>query len=278
MPEMPEVETVRRTLKQLVVGKTIQEVEVRWPNIIKKPEQAEQFADALVGETIHDVQRRGKFLIFALDHYSLVSHLRMEGKYHLHERGEEEEPHTHILFTFTDGSELRYRDVRKFGTMHLFSRGQEHDSLPLSQLGPEPFSSDFSVDYVRSKLKKTERNIKAVLLDQKVFVGLGNIYVDEALFRARIHPERKANSLREEEIAVLHKEIVATLQEATDKGGSTIRSYVNSQGQAGTFQETHFVYGRKGEPCKTCGEPIVKMKTAGRGTHICPNCQPYPTV
>ncbi|MFK2824633.1 DNA-formamidopyrimidine glycosylase [Bacillus sp. B190/17] len=273
MPEMPEVETVRRTLEQLVVGKTIQGVEIRWPNIIKKPEQAEQFAHALVGETIRDVVRRGKFLIFVLDHYSLVSHLRMEGKYRLHECGEEEEPHTHVLFKFTDHSELRYRDVRKFGTMHLFQRGQEYDSLPLSQLGPEPFSDHFSIDYVKSKLEKTERNMKAVLLDQKVFVGLGNIYVDETLFRARIHPERKANSLREEEIVILHQEIVATLEEAVEKGGSTIRSYVNSQGQAGTFQETHFVYGRTGEPCKKCGEPIIKMKTAGRGTHICPNCQ-----
>lgn len=207
MPEMPEVETVRRTLQQLVVGKTIQEVEIRWPNIIKQPEQAEQFADALIGETIHDIGRRGKFLIFTLDHYSLVSHLRMEGKYRLHGCGEEEEPHTHVLFKFTDGSELHYRDVRKFGTMHLFQRGQEYNSLPLSQLGPEPFSEDFSVEYVKSKLKKTERTIKAVLLDQKVFVGLGNIYVDEALFRARIHPERKANSLNEEEIVVLQKRL-----------------------------------------------------------------------
>ncbi|WP_338750604.1 DNA-formamidopyrimidine glycosylase [Bacillus sp. FJAT-52991] len=274
MPELPEVETVRRTLTQLVVGKTIQEVEVRWTNIIKKPEQAEQFADALVGETIHDVVRRGKFLIFELDHYALVSHLRMEGKYRLHEKGEKEEPHTHVLFTFTDGTELRYRDVRKFGTMHLFAKGEEYDTLPLSQLGPEPFSEEFSLEYVKAKLKKTERMIKAVLLDQKIFVGLGNIYVDEALFRAKIHPERKASSLQEEEITVLHQEIVATLQEAVDQGGSTIRSYVNSQGQMGMFQQQLFVYGKKGEPCHTCGTAIEKMKVAGRGTHICPNCQP----
>ncbi|WP_100402131.1 DNA-formamidopyrimidine glycosylase [Bacillus sp. FJAT-42315] len=273
MPELPEVETVRRTLTQLVVGKTIQEVEVRWANIIKKPEQAEQFADALVGETIHDVLRRGKFLIFILDHYSLVSHLRMEGKYRLHEKGEEEEPHTHVLFTFTDGTQLRYRDVRKFGTMHLFAKGEEHRVLPLSQLGPEPFSEEFTLEYVKSKLNKTERMIKAVLLDQKVFVGLGNIYVDEALFRARIHPERTARSLVEDEIVILHREIVATLKEAVDQGGSTIRSYVNSQGQMGMFQQKLFVYGKKGEPCHTCGMAIEKMKVAGRGTHICSNCQ-----
>ncbi|WP_100331817.1 DNA-formamidopyrimidine glycosylase [Bacillus xiapuensis] len=275
MPELPEVETVRRTLSQLVVGKTIQKVEVRWPNIIRKPEQAEQFAEALMEETIHDIFRRGKFLIFLLDHYSLVSHLRMEGKYRLHHAGEEEEPHTHVIFTFTDGTELRYRDVRKFGTMHLFARGEAFKSLPLSQLGPEPFSEEFTVSYMKERLRKTDRKIKAVLLDQKVFVGLGNIYVDEALFRASIHPERKACSLQEEEITVLHQEIVATLKEAVEQGGSTIRSYVNSQGQIGMFQQKLFVYGRAGEPCLACGTPIEKRKTAGRGTHFCPICQTY---
>lgn len=274
MPELPEVENVRRTLKELVVGKTVQEVEIRWPNIIKKPEQAEQFADALTGEVIEDISRRGKFLIFSLTHYSLVSHLRMEGKYRLHRKGEEEELHTHVIFKFTDGTELHYRDVRKFGTMHLFAKGTELDDLPLSHLGPEPFSEEFTVDYMQSKLAKTERVIKAALLDQKLFVGLGNIYVDEALFRAGIHPERKAKSLNEEELLLLHKEIVATLKEAVEQGGSTIRSYVNSQGQLGTYQNTLFVYGRTGEACKNCGQQIEKRKTAGRGTHICPACQP----
>ena len=273
MPELPEVETVRRTLKQLVLGKQIKEVTVNWPKMIKKPEQVEQFQDALIGETIHDVRRRGKFLIFSLDHYSLVSHLRMEGKYRVHATGEEFEPHTHIIFTFTDGTELRYRDVRKFGTLHLFNKGSEYDEPPLSQLGPEPFSEDFSPTYLEDKLKRTERNIKAVLLDQKIVVGLGNIYVDEALFRSGIHPERKANSLNSGEVTRLHEEIAATLSEAVEKGGSTIRSYINSQGQIGTFQLTLSVYGREGEACKKCGGEIIKIRTAGRGTHICLNCQ-----
>src|SRR5690606_9428342 len=224
MPELPEVETVRRTLLQLVNGKTIDKVTVLWPKIIKKPEETEQFCDALRGQTIHDVDRRGKFLKFILDDYVMVSHLRMEGRYGLYSEDEPYDKHTHILFAFTDGTQLRYRDVRKFGTMHLFKKGEEEESLPLSQLGPEPFSKEFTVKYLEDKLSKTNRKIKVALLDQTSVVGLGNIYVDEALFRAGIYPERVAKSLSKKEIKLLHHEIIQTLNEAVEKGGSTIRS------------------------------------------------------
>ncbi|MFD9625017.1 DNA-formamidopyrimidine glycosylase [Peribacillus muralis] len=274
MPELPEVETVRRTLEQLVLGKEIKEVSVFWPKIIKAPEPFEQFQDALKGQTIHEIGRRGKFLIFTLDEYSMVSHLRMEGKYGVHQKEEPYDKHTHVIFTFTDNSELRYRDVRKFGTMHLFTKGEEFERLPLLHLGPEPLSSDFTVEGLRAKLAKTNRKIKPVLLDQTVVVGIGNIYVDESLFRSGIHPERIASSLSLEEIKKLHAEIIATLGEAVEKGGSTIRSYINSQGQIGMFQLELNVYGRKGEDCKTCGTPLEKLVVAGRGTHICPVCQP----
>jgi formamidopyrimidine-DNA glycosylase len=273
MPELPEVETIRRTLQNLVVGKTIDNVQVHWPKIVKKPVEVEQFKDALIGETITDVNRRGKFLIINLNTYALVSHLRMEGKYGLFNSDEPYDKHTHVIFHFTDGTELRYRDVRKFGTMHLFLKGEENNDLPLSQLGPEPFSSSFTNQYLQGKLKKTERKIKPVLLDQTIVTGLGNIYVDEALFRAKIHPERKANTLNSDELINLHQEIIATLSEAVEKGGSTIRSYVNSQGEIGMFQLQLLAYGRKGEECKRCGTPIEKIVTAGRGTHFCPNCQ-----
>ena len=273
MPELPEVETIRRTLQNLVVGKTIDNVQVHWPKIVKKPVEVEQFKDALIGETITDVNRRGKFLIINLNTYALVSHLRMEGKYGLFNSDEPYDKHTHVIFHFTDGTELRYRDVRKFGTMHLFLKGEQNNDLPLSQLGPEPFSSSFTNQYLQGKLKKTERKIKPVLLDQTIVTGLGNIYVDEALFRAKIHPERKANTLNSDELINLHQEIIATLSEAVEKGGSTIRSYVNSQGEIGMFQLQLLAYGRKGEECKRCGTPIEKIVTAGRGTHFCPNCQ-----
>lgn len=273
MPELPEVETIRRTLQELVVGKTIKNVSVFWPKIIKKPVEIEQFTDALQGETITDINRRGKFLIINTNTYALVSHLRMEGKYGLFSKEETIDKHTHVIFHFTDGTELRYRDVRKFGTMHLFLKGEENNQLPLLQLGPEPFSSDFTKKYLQDKLRKTERKIKPALLDQTVVTGLGNIYVDEALFRAKIHPDRKANTLTGREIALLHREIIETLSEAVEKGGSTIRSYVNSQGQIGMFQLELLAYGRKGEPCKRCGTPIEKTVTGGRGTHFCPKCQ-----
>lgn len=273
MPELPEVETVRRTLEQLVLGKKIKEVSVFWPKIIKKPEPVKQFQDALVGQTIRSISRRGKFLIFILDDYSMVSHLRMEGKYMLFQKEEPYDKHTHVIFSFIDGTELRYRDVRKFGTMHLFEKGQELKSLPLVNLGPEPLSTAFTVEYLAEKLEKTSRKIKPVLLDQSMVVGIGNIYVDESLFRAGIHPERSASSLIDLEIKKLHQAIVATLSEAVEKGGSTIRSYINSQGQMGMFQLELYVYGRKGEDCKICGTPLEKLVVGGRGTHICPSCQ-----
>jgi len=273
MPELPEVETVRRTLEVLSIGKEIKQVSVFWPKMIKRPNEVEQFKDALEGQTIKEIGRRGKFLIFYTEVFALVSHLRMEGKYGVFNADEPVEKHTHVIFHFTDGTELRYKDVRKFGTMHLYEKGKEFKTQPLADLGPEPFSDDFSVEWLSEKLKRTNRKIKPALLDQKILVGLGNIYVDEALFRAQIHPERIANSLTPDEEAVLYKEIVSTLSEAVEKGGSTIRSYVNSQGQIGMFQLQLYAYGRKGEPCKTCGTPLEKTVVGGRGTHYCPSCQ-----
>ncbi|XXM71011.1 DNA-formamidopyrimidine glycosylase [Lysinibacillus sphaericus] len=276
MPELPEVETVRRTLELLVIGKKIKDVSLFWPKMIKHPEDTEEFVQALRGQEILEMKRRGKFLIFYMNELSLVSHLRMEGKYGLCHEEDPVEKHTHVIFHFTDGTELRYRDVRKFGTMHLFKKGEELLHRPLIQLGAEPFDKEFTVHYLQQKLKKTERIVKAALLDQSVMVGLGNIYVDEALFRAGIHPDRKAKSLTKEEVNGLHRMIIETLKEAVEMGGSTIRSYVNSQGQMGMFQQNLFVYSRKDEDCRVCGTPVEKKVSAGRGTHYCPRCQKQP--
>ncbi|HYK74489.1 MAG TPA: DNA-formamidopyrimidine glycosylase [Pseudoneobacillus sp.] len=273
MPELPEVETVRKTLKNLVLNKTIENVTVTWPKMIKNPLEVIQFTDALKGQTIKDVSRRGKFIIFYTDDFALVSHLRMEGKYAVYPYDEPVDKHTHVIFHFTDGSELRYKDVRKFGTMHLYQKGTEFTIPPLNELGPEPFSEEFTLEHLTQKLQKTNRKIKPALLDQKIVVGLGNIYVDEALFRSRIHPETVAQTLTPDQLLVLHKEIIQTLSEAVKKGGSTIRSYVNSQGEIGMFQLELFVYGRKGEECKNCGQALEKTVVGGRGTHFCPNCQ-----
>ncbi|WP_078555457.1 DNA-formamidopyrimidine glycosylase [Bacillus alkalicellulosilyticus] len=273
MPELPEVETVKRTLQKLITGKTIEDVTITWPRIIKEPDDIEQFRHLIKGQTIEDVSRRGKFLKIILTDFVLVSHLRMEGRYGIYTPDEEVNKHVHVIFTFTDGVQLRYQDVRKFGTMHLFPRGEEEKVMPLAQLGVEPFSPQFTPRTLSEAFKNCERKIKVVLLDQKTVVGLGNIYVDEALFRAKIHPETIAKKVSTKQIKKLHQEIVATLQEAVDQGGSSIKSYVNGQGEMGYFQQFLVVYGRKNEPCVNCGTPIVKTVVGGRGTHYCPDCQ-----
>jgi formamidopyrimidine-DNA glycosylase len=273
VPELPEVETVRNTLRQLVIGKTVKDVEVSWPKIIKRPEDIEAFRFHLIGGTVQEIGRRGKFLKFIFEDGVLVSHLRMEGRYVLSNGNEPRDKHTHVVFCFTDGSELRYRDVRKFGTMHWFANGDEDHHLPLSQLGPEPLGRAFTANDLRKRFAKTVRNVKAVILDQTVVAGVGNIYADESLFRAGIHPARRADSLSREEVRKLHRAIKATLREAVGQGGSTIRTYVNGQGEMGMFQQSLFVYSRQGEPCKKCGTFIEKQVVAGRGTHYCKKCQ-----
>ncbi|QKY69653.1 DNA-formamidopyrimidine glycosylase [Lentibacillus sp. CBA3610] len=273
MPELPEVETIKNTLKRFVIDKTITDVSVFWPKIIKRPDDIEQFKQLLTEQTIQAIHRKGKFLLFELDDAVLVSHLRMEGKYNVHLSAEPVKKHTHVIFKFNNGEELRYNDVRKFGTMHLFKKGDECNHKPLNQLAPDPFDEAFTVDYLYRKLKKTDRLIKSVLLDQSVVAGLGNIYVDETLFKAKIHPLRKANKLKKKEATAIWEAAISTLKEAVDQGGTTIRSYVNSQGDMGMFQQELFVYGQENEPCKTCGKTIVKMKVGGRGTHVCVSCQ-----
>ncbi|HEY4601096.1 MAG TPA: DNA-formamidopyrimidine glycosylase [Cerasibacillus sp.] len=273
MPELPEVETIKNTLKRFVINKTIEKVSVYWPNIIKLPDDIEQFKFLLQKQMINDVHRKGKFLLFELDDYILVSHLRMEGKYHVFQKTEPIKKHTHVVFSFTNGQELRYNDVRKFGTMHLIPKGQEFKRKPLNQLGPDPFDEQFTFAYFYEKLQKTSRFIKAALLDQTIVAGLGNIYVDETLFKARVHPMKRAHQLTADEIKRIQQAAIAVLKEAIKLGGTTVRSYVNSQGDMGMFQQRLFVYGKEGQACHTCGTEIEKMKVAGRGTHICPICQ-----
>ncbi|MCP3772199.1 DNA-formamidopyrimidine glycosylase [Paenibacillus sp. MZ04-78.2] len=274
MPELPEVETVRRTLNQLVIGKRIESVSVLLPRIIQHPDDIQAFAVMLEGETIHSVERRGKFLRFMLDQYTLVSHLRMEGRYGAYRSDEPLEKHTHVVFHFTDGTELRYKDVRQFGTMHVYPKDRDLLEAPLKKLGLEPLDEAFTPEVFRGKIEKRKTKIKPLLLNQEYIVGIGNIYVDEALFLAGIHPEREAGTLSAAESAKLHEAIVETLKDAVAAGGSSIKSYVNGQGEIGMFQHQLKMYGRKDEACLTCGTAIVKTVVAGRGTHYCPVCQP----
>jgi formamidopyrimidine-DNA glycosylase len=274
MPELPEVETVRRTLTSLVVGKQIEDVIVSLPRLIKEPDDAMQFSHLLKGQTIREMGRRGKFLLFYLDDFVLVSHLRMEGRYGLYSTAEPVEKHTHVIFRFTDGSELRYRDVRTFGTMHLFVKGKEQAGPPLHKLGPEPLGEAFTAGMLKERMKGRKSKVKPLLLNQEIVVGLGNIYVDEALFQAGIHPERLPAELTDKQWQSLYESIVDILEKSISLGGSSIKSYVNGQGETGDFQHTLKAYGRTGEPCVTCGTPIEKSVVGGRGTHICPACQP----
>lgn len=273
MPELPEVETIKNTLKRLVIDKVIEDVQVYWTKIVKLPDDVEVFKILLRGQKIKDITRKGKFLRFELDDYVLISHLRMEGKYSVNKKDEPIIKHTHIIFKFTDDEELRYNDVRKFGTMHVFKKGEEFTNKPLNTLGPDPFEETYSLSYFYEKLQKTSRPIKNALLDQTIIAGLGNIYVDETLFKANVHPLTKANELKKEQVELIKKCAYITLRDAVKQGGTTIRSYVSSDGNMGMFQQELLVYGQENQACKNCGDQISKFKVAGRGTHICPTCQ-----
>ena len=274
MPELPEVETVRKGLERLVVGKTIDAVTVLWPRIIELPE-VPLFQAFLCGQEIIGVQRRGKFLILKLTDFDLVSHLRMEGKYEYFPSAQTaiQDKHTHVIFQMQDGSQLQYRDVRKFGRMALVPKNQSSKYKGIQQLGPEPLSHDFDKIAFQEALKKKTMAIKPLLLNQKIVVGLGNIYVDESLWLASIHPERLASSLTERETSLLYESIIAVLGQAVEAGGTTIRTYANALGEAGSFQVSLQVYGQTGQPCARCQTPIQKIKVAQRGTHFCPTCQ-----
>lgn len=277
MPELPEVESVVQGLNRLVLGEKIKNVEVRWPRIIESPAVAD-FKNQLEGQFFEEVKRRGKFILFYLTDYVLISHLRMEGKYQFVDpKNEVEDPfdtkHTHVIFHLESGYELRYLDVRKFGRMSLVNIGQEFNHKSLAKLGPEPVAEEFKLAEMQEFLTKRTKSIKGVLLDQHVVVGIGNIYADEILYQAKIHPTRPANSLTATEEERLYEAIISILEKAVTKGGTTIRSYENAFGENGNYQEYLRVYGKTGEACVRCDTKIEKIKVVGRGTHFCPNCQ-----
>ena len=271
MPELPEVETVRRGLTELVVGKTVKDVIVRYPQIITNDVQ--DFKEKLKNQKLEAVNRRGKYLIFKFTDYDMLSHLRMEGKYQLVDSLNHLDKHSHVIFHMTDDALLSYRDVRKFGRMTLYDKDEAVHSKSIMQLGPEPTEKDFDVNLFSDNLQKYHKAIKLILLEQKVVTGLGNIYVDEVLFKSGIHPLRAANSLSKQETKVLHDNIISTLDLAIKHKGTTIRSYENAFGENGNYQNYLEVYGQDGEPCPHCGTMIEKIKVGGRGTHFCPNCQ-----
>ncbi|MBN1180295.1 MAG: bifunctional DNA-formamidopyrimidine glycosylase/DNA-(apurinic or apyrimidinic site) lyase [Anaerolineae bacterium] len=272
MPELPEVETVARGLRDTLVGRTFKSVGVRWARTVAAP-ALEAFAARLTGRRVVDVGRRGKWLFIALDdgEYLLV-HLRMSGRLQVEAAGAAEDPHLRVLFRLDDGRQLRFSDQRKFGRMVLVA----DPAQVVGDLGPEPLEPDFTPEWLAEALGRRRGRLKPLLLDQRFVAGLGNIYTDEALWRARLHPLRLAHTLDEDEARRLHQAIRGVLEEAIANQGTTLEDagYVGVNGMPGEFAARLAVYGRVGEPCPRCGVPVEKMTVGQRGTSFCPRCQP----
>ena len=268
MPELPEVETVRRTLKKQVINKKIISANIYWSKIIAYPE-AEEFEKKIRNQTITDIKRYGKWLMFELNDYYLLSHLRMEGKYFIRKKEDPKEKHQHIIFHFKDGTDLRYNDTRKFGKMYLIKKEEIYEVKPLKDLGLEPWDKNLTVNYLKTNFH--HKPIKIELLDQSIIVGIGNIYADEILFMCKINPTADAKSLTNKDYQNIIKYTRKILSDAIEKGGTTIKSYTSSEGVHGRFQSELLVHTKK--QCPTCHKTITKIKVGGRGTYYCEKCQ-----
>ena len=273
MPELPEVETVRRRIAPLVEGATIAGAEIVDPRLTR-PVSPSLVADALVGERIAAVERRGKYLLWRLGSgRTLVVHLRMTGSLLHFPAGDlPADAYRRATLALDTGAAVGYRDVRRFGTWELLDEGHLRPYLA-SRLGPEPLGPSFTSARLARIVAGRRAPIKAVLLDQRRIAGIGNIYADEALWRARIHPRRPAGELDAAEIARLHRAVRAALRRGVELNGSTLRDYVTPDGEGGGMQHEFHVYGRLGEPCDRCGRPIERIVVGGRGTWLCPRCQ-----
>jgi formamidopyrimidine-DNA glycosylase len=277
VPELPEVETVVRDLRPRLVHRRIVAVAVG-PYSLRRPWSAE-WEPLLVGQRIEEVGRRGKWILFGLEGgLSFLIHLGMTGQLTVVPATAVGLPHTHLVIRLDgDKEELRFRDIRRFGSATLFAgRTQLERFFEESGLGPEPF--ELNLGYWRRRLAATRRCLKAVLLDQRVVAGVGNIYADEALFQARLHPARLGRDLPAAEANRLRQALVTVLNRAIEQRGSSIRNYVGGSGLKGGYQREFRVYSRTGQPCPRCRRPIERMRLAGRSTHFCPGCQPCSVV
>ncbi len=289
MPELPEVETVKRGLSKLVIRKKIVRVFSDSPKSFPNaPTEVEAF---LIGAKITDVRRRAKVIIIDLDNnHSLVVHLKMTGQ--LVYRGEENwgaghpndsligdlpDKSTRVTLEFSDNSKLFFNDQRKFGWVKLLATPLVEELPFFQKVGPEPLEEAFTWQVLKERLaRKQKSRIKAALLDQTTLAGLGNIYVDECLLLSKIHPLRRVAELSDEQLRILADNIKRVLQGSIDAGGSSSRNYVDADGKRGNYLDGNYAYKRDGQPCRICATTIVKIRAAGRGTHLCPNCQPTP--
>jgi formamidopyrimidine-DNA glycosylase len=275
MPELPEVETIRAQLDSALRGRRLERVEIRDPRLTR-PFDPGEVARELEGERIVGIDRRGKYLIVRFESgRSLLMHLRMTGSLRVAPRGAlSSDLHERAVVRLDDRSDVTYRDVRRFGTWLVLERGELEPYLT-ERLGAEPLEGAFGVAELASRLEGRKAPIKAALLDQRTVAGLGNIYADEALWRARIHPLQPAGELEWGEIRLLHLGIREVLHVGLERQGATLRDYAAPDGRRGEMQEEFKVYGREGEPCIRCGTPIEKVRAGGRGTHFCPVCQQF---
>jgi formamidopyrimidine-DNA glycosylase len=276
MPELPEVESVRLRLAPLLEGRRFERVEIADPRLTR-PSDPTKVARALRGERVAGLDRRGKYLIVRFESgRALLIHLRMTGSLrHAPSGGLRDDPHTRAVLDLDDGSRVAYRDVRRFGTWELL----EQDALEpylAARLGAEPLAASFRAAVLGRRLDGRRAPVKAAILDQRTLAGVGNIYADEALWYARVHPLRPAGELSTDEVGALHRGIRRALARGIERQGSTLRDYRLPDGTSGAMQHEFKVYGRGGEPCERCGTPIEKIRVAGRGTWYCPHCQPPP--
>ncbi|MFQ5987313.1 MAG: bifunctional DNA-formamidopyrimidine glycosylase/DNA-(apurinic or apyrimidinic site) lyase [Dehalococcoidia bacterium] len=269
MPELPEVETIKRELAPKIVGRSFRGVILNWPKAVQIP-SAEDFSRRLIGKTIKELERRGKYLILRLfSGEALILHLRMSGSLLLKTSCTESDPYTRAIFLFDDGTELHFSDRRKLGQMWLV----KDESTVVARLGPEPLAPGFTPQALGERAKKRSAPIKAVLCDQTFLAGVGNMYADEALFAARIHPLRKGNSLSPQEVERLHGALRRVLEEAIARWGASISDYRRPGGELGAAQFLFRVAHRGGEPCPVCSAPIERIPLRKRGTYFCPRCQ-----
>ena len=270
MPELPEVETIKRELAPQLVGRRFVAVTVEWPRMVEFP-SLEAFCQAIVGKIIEGVDRRGKYLILRLPNgEALILHLRMTGALLLQEAPATPEPRCRATFLLDNGLEMCFRDLRKLGRMWLVADENE----VIGKLGPEPLDADFTPEVLASRLSSRAAPIKAVLLDQEVVAGIGNLYADEALFAAGIHPLQPAKSLSREDVLKLHKAIRQVLEEGIARLGASVNTYRRPGGEQGNAHLYFKVARRGGQPCFVCSTPIKRISVRNRGTYFCPRCQP----